>query len=175
MINIRLAVATDTSAIWDIFQAVIQAGDTYVYPADTPVASLADLWLAPAMHTFVAEEVDTTTGFQRILGTYILKPNYPGRGSHIANASYMVHHQSQGLGIGTAMASHSLIEARRLGFRAMQFNLVISTNRAAIHLWQKMGFRIIGTIPEAFEHKRLGYVDAHIMYQSLRNGDSITN
>ena len=122
MTDIRLAQPADSGAIWEIFQAVIQTGDTYVYPPDTPREALADLWLAPTMQTYVAEENG------RILGTYILKPNFPGRGAHVANSSYMVHTAAQGLGIGTAMAGHSLVEARRLGFKAMQFNLVVSTN-----------------------------------------------
>ena len=171
MINIRLAEPADSEAIWEIFQAVIQTGDTYVYSPDTPREALADLWLAPIMQTYVAEDNGQTADESRILGTYILKPNYPGRGSHVANASYMVHPAAQGLGIGTTMAAHSLVEARRLGFKAMQFNLVVSTNTVAIHLWQKLGFHIIGTTPKAFEHQQLGYVDAHIMYQSLEDGD----
>jgi L-amino acid N-acyltransferase YncA len=183
MINIRLAQPADTPAIWEIFQAIIQAGDTYVYSPDTPREALADLWLAPTMHTYVAEdgaqskddaqsEDDTRTENEGpILGTYILKPNYPGRGSHIANASYMVHQAAQGLGVGTTMANHSLIEARRLGFKAIQFNLVVSTNSVAIHLWKKSGFHIIGTIPKAFKHQQLGYIDAYIMYRSLEDGE----
>jgi L-amino acid N-acyltransferase YncA len=181
MINIRLAQPADAGAIWEIFQAVIQSGDTYVYPPDTPREALADLWLASTMKTYVAEDgADSEDGAQseddsrtenedRILGTYILKPNYPGRGAHIANASYMVHPAAQGLGVGTTMANHSLIEARRLGFKAMQFNLVVSTNSVAIHLWQKSGFDIIGTIPKAFKHQQQGCVDAYIMYRSLED------
>ena len=169
MINIRLAQPADAGAIWEIFQAVIQSGDTYVYPPDTPREALADLWLAPTMKSYVAEEDSQTEDEGRILGTYILKPNYPGRGAHIANASYMVHPAAQGLGVGTTMANHSLIEARRLGFKAMQFNLVVSTNSVAIHLWQKSGFDIIGAIPKAFKHQQLGYVDAYIMYRSLED------
>ena len=171
MINVRLAEPADSEAIWEIFHAVIQAGDTYVYPTDTPREALADLWLAPTMRTYVAEDDGQTEDGKHIVGTYILKPNYPGRGSHVANASYMVHPGSQGQGIGTIMATHSLAEARRLGYKAMQFNLVVSTNFAAVHLWRKLGFHIIGTIPKAFEHRQLGCVDAYIMYQLLGKGD----
>ena len=183
MVNIRLVQPADDAAIWEIFHAVIQTGDTYVYPSDTPSEALADLWLSPTMQTYLAEDgaqseddaegedVERNKAETRILGTYILKPNYPGRGSHVANASYMVHPAAQGLGIGTIMANHSLVEARRLGYKAMQFNLVVSTNTAAIHLWQKSGFHIIGTLPKAFKHQQLGYVDAYIMYQSLEDGD----
>lgn len=166
MIDIRLATAADHDDIWKIFKKVIENGDTYVYPADTTREALSDLWLAKPMHTYVAKMLDES-GKSEVLGTYILKPNFPGRGSHIANASYMVLPKAQNRGIGAAMASHSLQEAKRLGFKAMQFNLVVSTNKAAIHLWQKVGFRIIGTIPNAFDHKNLGYVSAHVMYRSL--------
>ena len=162
MIQIRKAQSEDTEAIWSIFQAVIQTGDTYVYPPDTPKEALAKLWLAQTMHTYVAQVKD------QILGTYIIKANFPGLGSHVANASYMVDPAAQGRGVGKAMGLHSLEEARRLGFRAMQFNLVVSRNSAAIHLWQKLGFMIIGTIPEAFNHRKLGFVDAYIMYRSLK-------
>lgn len=158
---IRKANPQDAEAIWAIFRAVIQTGDTYVYPPDTPKEALSELWLAPTMHTYVAQ-VD-----EKISGTYIIKANFPGLGSHVANASYMVDPAAQGRGIGTAMGLHSLDEARQLGFRAMQFNLVVSSNTAAVHLWQKLGFAIVGTIPEAFKHQKLGFVDAYVMYRSL--------
>lgn len=161
MIQIRRAKSEDTEAIWSIFQAVIRTGDTYVYPPDTPEEDLAKLWLAPSMHTYVAQEED------QILGTYIIKANFPGRGSHVANASYMVDPAAHGRGIGSAMGLHSLEKARRLGFRAMQFNLVVGSNSAAVHLWQKLGFAIVGTLPEAFNHQKLGFVDAYVMYRSL--------
>ena len=161
IIEIRKAKSQDTEAIWSFFQPVIQTGETYVYLPDTPKEALAKLWLAPTMHTYVAQEDD------QISGTYIIKANYPGLGSHVANASYMVDPAAHGRGIGTAMGLHSLDEARRLGFRAMQFNLVVSSNSAAVHLWQKLGFAIVGTIPGAFNHRKLGFVDAHVMYRSL--------
>lgn len=158
---IRAAQPEDVEAIWRIFSAVIQTGDTYVYPADTPRTALDHLWLAPTMHTYVAQ-----VGHE-ILGTYILKANHPGRGSHVANASYMVQPSAQGQGIGRAMCAHSLAEAWRLGFQAMQFNLVVSTNTAAVRLWQKMGFAIVGTLPGVFQHQQLGAVDAYVMFRSL--------
>lgn len=164
-VDIRKAREEDREAIWAIFKAVTATGDTYVYPPDTPAAELDQYWLAPYMHTYVAEMNEA------VVGTYILKANYPGLGSHVANASYMVRPDSQGKGIGSAMYAHSIEEAGRLGFRAMQFNLVVSTNEAALHLWKKMGFDIVGTLPEAFKHKDLGYVDAHVMYRSLVDRD----
>ncbi len=147
--------------MWSIFEAVIQTGDTYVFLPDTPRSDLDQYWLAPYMHTYVAE-VDGDA-----VGTYILKANHPGLGSHVANASYMVHPADQGKGVGSAMCAHSLEEARQMGFRAMQFNLVISTNEAAIHLWEKMGFAIVGALPGAFFQQELGYVDAYVMFKSL--------
>ena len=160
-INIREFKEQDTEEVWDIFHAVIQTGDTYVYNKDTPRSSLSQLWFAPPKQTFVAEKAG------HIAGTYILKANHPDRGSHIANASFMVHPDHQGEGIGTGMCQHALEEARRQGFQAMQFNLVVSTNYTAVSLWEKMGFSIIGTVPQAFRHAQLGYVDAHIMYKKL--------
>jgi ribosomal protein S18 acetylase RimI-like enzyme len=103
----------------------------------------------------------------RIAGTYILKPNQPGLGSHVANAGYMVGSDFAGRGVGRAMCEHSLEEARRRGFLAMQFNMVISTNEAAVALWKKLGFNIVGTLPRVFRHKRLGLVDAFVMHRFL--------
>ena len=102
-----------------------------------------------------------------MLGTYILRPNQSGGGSHVANAGFMVSASARGQGIGRAMAEHCLSEARRLGFRAMQFNYVISTNTAAIRLWQDLGFEIVGTLASAFRHPDKGYVDVYVMYRSL--------
>jgi ribosomal protein S18 acetylase RimI-like enzyme len=113
------------------------------------------------MDTYVLEENG------EILGTYIIKPNQIDRGSHIANAAYMVHPKAQGKGIGNKLCEHSLAEAVKFGFMAMQFNLVVSTNETAIKLWKKNGFEIIGTIPDGFNHQTLGYVDAYIMYRKL--------
>lgn len=164
-VEIRVAQKHDSEAIWAIFKAVIQTGDTYVFLPDTPRTDLDQYWLATHMSTFVAEVEG------EVIGTYILKANHPGLGSHVANASYMVHPAAQGQGVGTAMCDHSLAEARQLGFRAMQFNLVVSTNEVALSLWRKMGFAIVGTLPEAFHHQDLGYVDAYVMYRPLIDHD----
>ena len=168
-VEIREAQMEDSDAIWAIFKAVIQTGDTYVYSPDTPHSDLGQYWLAPHMRTYVAEVEG------EVVGTYIMKANHPGLGSHVANASYMVHPVAQGKGVGTAMCAHSLAEARWLGFRAIQFNLVVSTNKAAVHLWSKMGFAVVGTLPEAFHHQDLGYVDAYVMYRSLMDHDRLAN
>jgi ribosomal protein S18 acetylase RimI-like enzyme len=103
----------------------------------------------------------------QVVGTYILKPNQPALGSHVANAAFMVSPAARGLGVGKRMGEHCLVEARRLGFRAMQFNFVVSTNEAAVRLWQQLGFEIIGTLPEAFRHSQRGFVDAYVMFRTL--------
>lgn len=159
--NIRKAIDQDRHEVWEIFTAVIQTGDTYVFAPDTAKEDLDKHWFSPYMDTYVLEENG------EILGTYIIKPNQIDLGSHIANASYMVHPKAQGRGIGKLLCEHSLMEARKFGFLAMQFNLVVSTNKVAVKLWQKFGFNIIGTIPDGFNHLTLGYVDAFIMYLKL--------
>ena len=161
MIAIRQAERRDEDAIWRIFQAVVEPGDTYAFPADMSRHDALAMWMAPTVHTYVASEDDS------IVGTYIVKANQPGRGSHVANAAFMVAPSAQGRGVGRRMGEHCLSEARRLGFRAMQFNLVVSTNEPAVVLWKKLGFDIIGTVPSAFNHRNLGLVDAYVMYRSL--------
>lgn len=159
--HIRKAIDQDRHEVWEIFTAVIQTGDTYVFAPDTPKEDLDKIWFAPYMETYVLEDNG------EILGTYVIKPNQIDLGSHIANGSYMVHPKAQGRGIGNLLCEHSLIEAKRFGFKAMQFNIVVSTNKVAVKLWQKHGFEIIGTIPEGFNHLELGYVDAYIMFKKL--------
>ncbi|RED97869.1 GNAT family N-acetyltransferase [Marinoscillum furvescens] len=158
---IRKATRADYDAVWEIFHQVIQSGDTYVFDPQTPKADLEKHWFADYMHTYVYEAAG------EVLGTYILKPNQLGRGSHVANGSYMVHPKAHGQGIGKKLCAHSLQEAERLGFKAIQFNLVVSTNTAAIHLWQKYGFEIVGRLPKAFDHADLGLVDALVMYREV--------
>lgn len=157
---IRSATAADYDAVWEIFHAVIQTRDTYVFHPDTPQADLKQHWFAPYMHTCVCEEEG------KILGTYILKPNQIDLGDHIANASYMVHPEAQGRGVGRQLGEHSLVLAKELGYLAMQFNIVVSTNQPAVELWKKLGFEIIGTTPKGFRSSQ-GLVDTYIMYRSL--------
>lgn len=158
---IRKATEKDTDGIWEIFHTVIQSGDTYVFRPETTKEEFKEYWLAPIVETFVFDEGN------RISGTYILKTNQMDLGSHIANASYMVHPRAQAKGIGIQMGKHSLLEAKTMGFTGMQFNMVVSSNLPAISLWKKLGFQIIGTIPKAFRHAGLGFVDAHIMFREL--------
>jgi L-amino acid N-acyltransferase YncA len=161
VLNIRQATEADGDAIWNIFHAVITPGDTYAFnPQMSRQDALAD-WFGPDTHTYVAEKD------QHVVGTYILRPNQSGGGSHVANAAFMVAPTARGLGVGKQMGEHCLSEARRLGFRAMQFNFVVSTNEAAIRLWKQLGFEIVGTLPGAFRHPERGYVDVYIMFLSL--------
>jgi L-amino acid N-acyltransferase YncA len=161
MITITRAQGSDFDSIWQIFHEVVASGDTYVYDPQTTKDEARAIWMGEAVETFVAL-ID-----ERIVGTYILKPNQEGLGRHVANAGYMVKPDCQGQGVGRAMCEHSLDEARRRGFTAMQFNLVVSTNEAAVALWKKLGFSIVGTLPKVFRHSRLGLVDAFVMHRFL--------
>ena len=159
--TIRPATTADAAAISRIFAAIIAAGDTYVFDSNTSASAAVDYFLGPGITAFVAE-VD-----ERIVGMYKLIPNHVGRGSHVSNASFMVDPQARGRGIGRAMGEHCLREARRQGYKAMQFNFVVSTNEAAVALWKKLGFNIVGTLPNAFSHSTLGEVDAFVMHRFL--------
>jgi ribosomal protein S18 acetylase RimI-like enzyme len=161
MLTFRQATIEDGDGIWTILQAINARGDAYAYFPDTPKQDMLDYWLAADKHAFVAAHND------EIVGTFWLRDNQPGRGSHIANASYAVSYAHNGLGIGKKMGLFSLDAARSLGYKAMQFNLVVKTNTRAVQLWQNIGFQIIGEIPEAFDHAELGLVNAYIMYQKL--------
>ena len=159
--KIRPATHPDRDAIWEIFHEIVSAGDTYAFEPNLSREEALQYWCGKNTRVYVAE-----TGGQ-VVGTYILRPNQSGGGSHVANAAFMVAPDAQGQRVGHAMAEHCLIEARRFGFRAMQFNFVISTNASAVRLWQKLGFKIVGTLPGAFRHTEKGYVDVYVMYRSL--------
>ncbi|KAB7647750.1 GNAT family N-acetyltransferase [Polymorphobacter fuscus] len=158
---IRAARADDAPAIWQVIAPVIRAGETYALDRDMTEADALAYWLAPEKTTFVLESDGA------ILGSYYLRANAAGGGRHVANAGYITAGAASGRGIARAMCAHSLVEARAQGFRAMQFNLVVSTNGRAVALWQAMGFAIVGRLPAAFDHPALGPVDALVMYQSL--------
>ena len=161
-VTIRSAKSGDADRVWAMFRHVVATGDSYAFPPDTDRDTALAYWLAADKRTYVA----LVNG--AVAGTYILRDNQPGLGAHVANASFMVAADTRGLGIGRVMGEHALAEAKRLGYRAMQFNLVVSTNFAAVSLWKKLGFTVIGTIPDAFDHRGLGrLVDAHIMYRPL--------
>lgn len=164
--TIRPAAETDFEAMWSIFRDVVAGGDTYVFAPDTPRAAAFAYWFGPGMATFVAEDGG------RVVGMYKLVENQPGLGSHVSNASFMVAPSMSGKGIGRQMGVHALREARSRGFLAMQFNFVVSTNSAAVGLWQSLGFEIVGTLPRVFRHSTLGYVDAFVMYRSLEDTEA---
>ena len=147
--KIRPATEADRDAIWNIFHEVVAAGDTYSLDPNISREDALAYWFAPGTHTYVAEQ--PAIG---VAGTYILRPNQSGGGSHVANAGFMVSASARGQGLGRAMAEHCLTEARRLGFRAMQFNFVVATNRTALRLWENLGFKIVGKLPGAFRHSR---------------------
>lgn len=158
---LRPANQCDEDAIWEIFHAVIAPGDTYVFDPQMSRSDALAYWFRSDTHTYISESDG------QIVGTYILKPNQPALGSHVANAAFMVSPMARGLGVGRRMGEHCLDEARRLGFRAMQFNFVVSTNEPAVRLWQQLGFSIVGTLPRAFRHSQLGFVDAYVMFRTL--------
>ncbi len=165
MLEIRAAATADWPGIWKIFHHVVDAGDTYPYAPDTTEIEAKALWIDQPQATYVG--VETEDGGGNVLGTYYLKPNQPPLGAHVCNAGYMVHPDARRGGIGRQMCAHSLIEARRLGFTAMQYNLVVATNDGAIRLWTEMGFEVIGTLPGAFNNTTLGRIDALVMYRQL--------
>jgi L-amino acid N-acyltransferase YncA len=164
-VTIREASEQDRDAVWEIFHAVVAGGDTYVFEPETPRDEALAYWFQQGTRTYVAERGG------RVVGTYLLRPNRPGLGSHVSNAAFMVCPSARGLGAGRAMGEHCLDEARRLGYRAMQFNFVVSTNEAAVRLWQRLGFTIVGTLPGAFRHRTRGFVDVYVMFRTLLERD----
>ena len=152
----------DWRETWKIIEPVFRAGDTYSFPTDISERQAREAWIEHPKSTYVA--VDAAG---HLLGTYFLKANQPGQGDHVCNCGYIVAETARGKGVASALCEHSQAEAVRLGFRAMQYNLVVSTNDSAVRLWQKHGFDIVGTLPAAFRHPTKGYVDAYIMYKPL--------
>ncbi|HEU4611300.1 MAG TPA: N-acetyltransferase [Kofleriaceae bacterium] len=161
MITVRAARQADDDAIWTILEPIIRAGDTYALPREWSREASLGFWHAPGHDVFVAEDDGA------IVGTYFLCANHLGGGAHVANAGYATALDAQGKGVARAMCAHSLDHARSREFRAMQFNFVIASNTRAVALWQRMGFSIAGTLPGAFAHPALGYVDAYVMYRNL--------
>lgn len=161
MLQIRKAVPGDEDGLWAILEPVIRAGDTYDFPQQTSRDEALRAWLAPANACYVALDGN------EFVGTYVLHPNRKGGGAHVSNCGYMTASHAYGRGVGSAMCAHSLDEARAAGYRAMQFNFVLASNRRAVELWERMGFQIVGRVPEAFLHPVEGYTDALVMYQQL--------
>jgi ribosomal protein S18 acetylase RimI-like enzyme len=169
MTKIRAATKADHDAIWEIFHEVIAAGETYPIDPDISRDDALAYWFQPGAHACVAEQRLRSGGKQKkqIVGSYTVHPNQSGGGAHVANAAFIVAKQARGQGIGRALGGHCLNKARRLGFRAMQFNFVVSTNEAAVKLWQDLGMKIVGTLPGAFRLPEKGYVDVYVMFRSL--------
>ncbi|HEY3988284.1 MAG TPA: GNAT family N-acetyltransferase [Acidobacteriaceae bacterium] len=166
---IRAATRQDDDAIWQILEPVVRAGETYTLPREMNREDALAYWFSPAHETFVAEEESS------VLGTYYLRANQQGGGAHVANCGYMTAQHAAGRGVARAMCVHSLDRARQRGFRAMQFNFIVSTNERAVRLWTSLGFATVGRLPGAFLHPMLGYVDALVMYRALqerRNGEA---
>jgi GNAT superfamily N-acetyltransferase len=151
----------DLSSIWAILELVLRAGDTYALPRDLSRADALAYWCGADHEVFVAEQDG------RVVGTYFLRPNQAGGGDHVANCGYMTASDAEGRGVARAMLEHSLARARERGFEAMQFNFVVSSNERAVKTWAAYGFEIVGTLPRAFRHPRLGLVDVFVMYKQL--------
>jgi ribosomal protein S18 acetylase RimI-like enzyme len=161
MIHIRPMTAADFDGFWPTFQAVVQAQETYAYAADLTYEQALHLWLEYPLHTLIAEEDGV------LLGSYYLKANAAGPGSHVSNCGYMVSQAARGRGVARLMCEHSQQLALDSGFSAMQFNSVVATNEVAVALWQKLGFEVVGRLPRAYRHARLGLVDCLVMYKWL--------
>jgi L-amino acid N-acyltransferase YncA len=159
---IRDATAEDWPEIFSIFSAIVSAGATYAYPEDLSSSEAQRLWMAEPPDTTVVAVREGT-----ILGSAKMGPNRPGRGAHVATASFMVDPAHHGQGTGRRLGEHVVAWARASGYRAIQFNAVVETNHAAVHLWEELGFTIIGTVPQAFAHRDHGYVGLHVMFRSL--------
>lgn len=165
--EIRPATAADWPAIWPIVEAVVADGETYAYPEPLSPEVAEALWLEPQPGRAVVAVLDG-----EVVGTAKTGPNRPGRGAHVATASFMVSPAHQGRGVGRALAQHVLGLARADGYRSMQFNAVVETNVGAVHLWQDLGFTVLCTVPEAFDSRRHGLVGLHVMYRSLGNEET---
>lgn len=161
LMNIREATREDFEKIWPIFREIVSTGETYAYPRDTTKEQAIKLWIDSPRKTYVFEEDG------QILGTYYIKTNQAGPGDHVCNCGYMVSSAARGRGLATAMCEHSQETARKLGYKAMQFNFVASSNEGAVRLWNKLGFDTVGRLPKAFRHPAKGYVDALVMYKWL--------
>lgn len=163
MLSIRKAEPRDVAAIAAIILPTIREGATYTLDQDMSEQEALAYWMGPDKETFVAEQEGV------ILGTYYMRPNQAGAGRHVCNCGYMTGAAATGRGVARRMCEHSLEHARSQGYRAMQFNFVVSTNERAVKLWQSLGFEIVGRLPGAFRHPSADYVDAFVMYKQLCN------
>jgi L-amino acid N-acyltransferase YncA len=159
--QIRQAQPSDGAAILEIILPVIREGATYTLDTDMSAADALAYWMSPDKETFVAEAEGA------IVGTYFIRTNQAGGGRHVCNCGYMTRAAAVGRGVARSMCQHSMAHARERGYRAMQFNFVVSTNERAVRLWQSLGFQTVGRLPGAFRHPVHGYVDALVMHQLL--------
>jgi L-amino acid N-acyltransferase YncA len=159
-VRIRPATDADWPAIFPFFSAIVEDGETYAYPPGLSSDEARALWMG--QHRVVVAEEDG-----RVLGSATMGPNRPGRGAHVGTASFMVDGAARGKGVGRALGEHVLAWSKEADFRAVQFNAVVETNTAAVALWRSLGFRIIGTVPEAFDSRRHGLVGLHVMHRPL--------
>lgn len=162
MIKIRPFEKSDWIEVWAIIEPVFRDGSTYAFSPEITEEEAKKVWIEDPKATYVCEIENN-----RIIGTYYIKPNQPALGAHVCNCGYIVDKNDRGQGAASTMCKHSQIEAVRLGFKAMQYNLVVSSNEGAIRLWKKHNFKVIGILPKAFNHKGFGFVDAIIMYKQL--------
>jgi ribosomal protein S18 acetylase RimI-like enzyme len=159
--TIRPATSDDDGSIWAILEPTFRAGETYPIPRDISRDDALAYWHTPGHAVFVAEDGE------KIVGTYYLRANQRGGGSHVANCGYIVAPDVYGRGVARAMCAHSLDAARERGFRAMQFNFVVAANERAVKLWRSLGFNIVGILPGVFAHPTRGLVDAYVMMRIL--------
>lgn len=160
--EIRVATDEDWPSIYSFFTTIVEAGETYAYPEHLSSEQARGYWMTPPPGQTVVAVLDND-----VVGTATMGPNRPGRGAHIATASFMVDPAHSGRGVGRALGAHVIAWARGAGYRGMQFNAVVETNIAAVRLWQALGFEILTTVPGAFNHRVHGYVGLHVMYQAL--------
>jgi len=163
MFEIREFEERDWKSVWLVIEPVFRAGETYAYSPDMTEDDAYEVWIEQPSATFVAEDERG-----EIIGTYYIKPNQPGLGSHVCNCGYIVAEKARGKSVAAALCEQSQREAVSRGFRAMQYNLVASTNEGAVRLWKRQGFDVVGTLPQAFRHARHGFVDAFVMYKQLQ-------
>ncbi|MEO1640813.1 MAG: GNAT family N-acetyltransferase [Pseudomonadota bacterium] len=161
MITIRAAQAADRDAVWPMLRDVFRAGETYAVDQSISKEDALTLWCDVPAATFVAGNADG------ICGTYYIKTNQAGGGAHVCNCGYIVSPAARGQGVAAQMCVDSQLQAQAMGYRAMQFNLVLASNAGAVRLWHKLGFETVGSIPDAFDHPKLGFVDAFVMYKRL--------
>ncbi|OEF97609.1 GNAT family N-acetyltransferase [Desulfuribacillus alkaliarsenatis] len=156
--QIREAKSKDFPQIWQLLEPVFKKGDSYPHPPDMTKEDAFHAWMEIPTATYIVIKN------KEIIGTYYIKTNQIGLGSHVCNCGYVVGEAARGYGLGRIMCEHSKRQAKKLGYKAMQYNLVVSTNEVAVHLWKSCGFELIGTLPKAFNHLEKGFVDAHVMY-----------